>query len=210
LGTGPRAQKPFDLALTEVIENGHHYFVAETGSTEGVEVLRSVPHREPLAAEIDAAERVVAEATRQMGRELNTKGIQELLYRNAEHPQWEAVAARCLGCANCTMVCPTCFCSSVEDTTSLTGDVAERHRVWDSCYTMDFSYIHGGSVRKSGAARYRQWITHKLAAWHDQFGMSGCVGCGRCISWCPVGIDLTEEVAVLRSKAIAGAAGTGE
>jgi ferredoxin len=210
MGTGPRAQKPYDLALTEVIEGGHHYFVAETGSTQGVEVVRSVPHREPLAAEIDAAERLVAEAGRQMGRELNTKGIQELLCRNAEHPQWESVAERCLGCANCTLVCPTCFCSSVEDTTSLTGDVAERHRVWDSCYTMDFSYIHGGSVRKSSAARYRHWITHKLASWHDQFGTSGCVGCGRCITWCPVGIDLTEEVGALRSKAIAGVAGSGE
>ncbi|MCC6145876.1 MAG: 4Fe-4S dicluster domain-containing protein [Candidatus Hydrogenedentes bacterium] len=210
MGTGPRAEKPFDLAVTEVIEGEAHYFCVETGSQQGVDVLRSIPHREPVAREVVASEQVIAAARQQMGREMNTRGIQDLLYRNAEHPQWEGIARRCLGCANCTLVCPTCFCSTVEDVTNLSGDTAERYRVWDSCYTMDFSYIHGGSVRKSGSARYRHWITHKLASWHDQFGVSGCVGCGRCIAWCPVGIDLTEEIAALRSRAIAGAAWTGD
>jgi ferredoxin len=122
-----------------------------------------------------------------------------VLRRQLEHPRWEEIAKRCLACGNCTMVCPTCFCTTVEDTTDLTGRTAERWRRWDSCFTADFSYIHGGSVRRGTAARYRQWLTHKLASWHDQFGESGCVGCGRCITWCPVGIDLTAEVAAFRT-----------
>jgi Fe-S-cluster-containing hydrogenase component 2 len=135
---------------------------------------------------------------------MDTRGIKELLYRNYEHPRWDNVATRCLTCANCTMVCPTCFCTTVEDVTDLSGDHAERWRKWDSCFTMDFSYIHGGSVRATPKSRYRQWLTHKLATWFDQFGSSGCVGCGRCITWCPVAIDLTEEVRAIRDSETAG------
>jgi Fe-S-cluster-containing hydrogenase component 2 len=129
---------------------------------------------------------------------MDTTDIKELLYRNYNHPRWDDVASRCLTCANCTMVCPTCFCSTVEDTTDLTGEHAERWRKWDSCFQVDFSYIVGGSIRASAKSRYRQWMTHKLATWIDQFGSSGCVGCGRCITWCPVAIDITEEVRVIR------------
>jgi Fe-S-cluster-containing hydrogenase component 2 len=133
-----------------------------------------------------------------MGRTLETDGVKELLQGNLNHPRWEQVGERCLACGNCTMVCPTCFCTTVEDESDLTGASAESIRKWDSCFTMDFSYIHGGGVRQTHASRYRQWMTHKLANWIDQFGVSGCVGCGRCITWCPVGIDITEEAAAIR------------
>ena len=135
-----------------------------------------------------------------MGRTLKTDGLRELLAENPGHARWDQVAARCLSCTNCTMVCPTCFCTTVEDTTDLTGTHAERWRRWDSCFTLDFSYIHGGSVRATTRSRYRQWMTHKLSTWIDQFGVSGCVGCGRCIAWCPVGIDITEEAASIRGE----------
>jgi ferredoxin len=134
-----------------------------------------------------------------MGRRLDTTGIQALLGDQPEHPRWDDVATRCLACANCTLVCPTCFCTAVEDVTDLTGDHAERWRRWDSCFTLGFSALHAGSVRATTRARYRQWLTHKLSTWIDQFGASGCVGCGRCITWCPVGIDLTAEVAAIRA-----------
>ena len=131
-------------------------------------------------------------------RSLDTTDIRDLLMNNLEHPRWEQVAERCLSCANCTMVCPTCFCCSVEEVSDLSGDHVLRERTWDSCFTAEHSYMNTGTVRRSTQSRYRQWLTHKLATWIDQFGTSGCVGCGRCITWCPVGIDLTEEVAAIR------------
>jgi ferredoxin len=128
-----------------------------------------------------------------MGRSLNIDNLPEKLYRKFDSPYWQEIAQRCLACANCTMVCPTCFCMNIEDSTSLTGDSAERVRKWDSCFNVDFSYIYGGSIRSSEMSRYRQWLMHKLVYWQEQFGSPGCVGCGRCITWCPVGIDIAEE-----------------
>jgi ferredoxin len=202
--TGPRVSSGFDLALTEILEAEQHYFLAEVGSTRGAAVLRDVPHREAQPEHLASAERIIARTASQMGRSLDTTEIKELLYRNLEHPRWHEVASRCLACGNCTMVCPTCFCTTVSDVTDLTGQHAERWRTWDSCFTLDFSYVHGGSVRTSTQARYRHWLTHKLATWIDQFGTSGCVGCGRCITWCPVAIDLTAEVRAIRESDGAG------
>jgi ferredoxin len=198
MGTGPTAEAGFDLALTEVVGDGGHVFVAEVGSARGAEVLADVPHRPAAAPERDAAHAAHARAATQMGRELDVTDIKAVLYRNYEHPRWDEVAERCLTCGNCTMVCPTCFCTTVEDVTDLDGAHVERHERWDSCFTVDHSHIHGGAVRGSARARYRQWMTHKLATWIDQFGSSGCVGCGRCITWCPVGIDITEEARAIR------------
>lgn len=198
MNTGPKSTSGFDLALTEVLDGEDHYFVVEVGSSQGAEVVSEVYHKKAQAQELATAERILANTAEQMGRHLDTSGIKELLYSNYEHPRWDDVASRCLTCANCTMVCPTCFCTTVEDVTDLTGTQAERWRKWDSCFTMDFSYVHGGSVRATTKDRYRQWMTHKLATWIDQFGTSGCVGCGRCITWCPVAIDITEEVRAIR------------
>jgi len=197
MGTGPRAQDVFDLVLTELVETGAHRFVVEARSERGAEVLAELETSPATEQDLHAAEAAM-EGARQQVRNIDTNGIKELLYQNFEHPRWDNVAARCLTCANCTMVCPTCFCTTVDDVSDVTGDHAERWRHWDSCFTLNFSYIHGGSVRTSGKARYRQWMTHKLASWIDQFGSSGCVGCGRCITWCPVGIDITEEVHAIR------------
>jgi sulfhydrogenase subunit beta (sulfur reductase) len=198
--TGPKATSGFDVALTEVVEADRHYFLAEVGTEVGATVLGEVTHREASEEERAAAEGAVEKCSTQMGRTLDTKEIKELLYRNYENPRWEDVASRCLTCGNCTMVCPTCFCTTVEDYTDLSGQTAERRRRMDVCFTMDFSYIHGGSIRYSPKARYRQWMTHKLATWIDQFGVSGCVGCGRCITWCPVAIDITEEARAIREN----------
>ncbi len=197
MDTGPRARTGFDLVLTEILE-GEHRFLVEAGSERGIVLLEASSARLATRLDQDAAEAALAPVPGQMGKSLQTEGLKDLLYRHYESPHWDQVAKRCLACANCTLVCPTCFCVSVEDATDLTGNEAIRNRRSDSCFTTEFSYIHGGSVRTSTGARYRQWITHKLATWHDQFGSLGCVGCGRCITWCPVGIDITEEVAALR------------
>jgi sulfhydrogenase subunit beta (sulfur reductase) len=199
MNTGPKATEGFDIALTELLEADTHHFLVEIGSEKGAELMADIPHEAAGDEKIALAERIWMQTAQNMGRSLDTSGIKELFYRHYDHPRWEQVASRCLTCANCTMVCPTCFCVTVEDVTDLTGEHAERWRKWDSCFTNEFSYIHGGSVRSSDKARYRQWITHKLASWIDQFGTSGCVGCGRCITWCPVGIDITEEANALRS-----------
>jgi ferredoxin len=200
MNTGPKVEKGFDLALTEIIGEDQHDFLVEAGSDDGRSLVEEIPHRVATSRDIDAAQAVIARAAASMGREMRSDDVHELLLRNLEHPRWDDVASRCLSCANCTMVCPTCFCTTIDDTTDLSGNHAERWRRWDSCFTLDFSYIHGGSVRASVRSRYRQWMTHKLATWFDQFGSSGCVGCGRCITWCPVGIDITEEVRAIRES----------
>jgi len=197
MGTGPKAEQGYDLALTEILD-GEHRFLIEAGSRRGAEILGELPGREPADEDLEAARKAVATAAERMGRSLEATGLRDLLANSLEHPRWDDVAARCLGCTNCTLVCPTCFCSSVEDVTDLAGEQAERYRSWDSCFSLDHSYIHGGSIRPSGRSRYRQWLTHKFGTWHDQFGTSGCVGCGRCITWCPAAIDVTEELAAMR------------
>jgi formate hydrogenlyase subunit 6/NADH:ubiquinone oxidoreductase subunit I len=206
MGTGPVPDKGFDLSLTELMNHDGHRFLVAPGSDRGEKILDELTTRaegdEVLnAARTDRnqAREVGTAAAQRMGRSLDTNGIRDLLYANAEHPQWDDVASRCLACTNCTLVCPTCFCTSVEDVSDLSGRQTERWRVWDSCFTTDFSYLHGGSVRTSVPSRYRQWATHKLASWVDQFGTSGCVGCGRCITWCPAAIDITAEVGAIRS-----------
>ncbi|WP_437283423.1 4Fe-4S dicluster domain-containing protein [Sorangium sp. So ce375] len=288
--TGPRAERGFDLALTELLDDGHRFFV-EVGSDAGASLLARAGASRAGEDDARAAFEVSRRTATQMGRELDTDGIKELFYRNLEHPRWDEVAERCLGCTNCTLACPTCFCSTIEDATDLPVDAgrdlgrdstfagpsvhmgrdsasagpsvhmgrdsasagpsvhmgrdsasagpsvhmgrdsasagpsvhmgrdsasagpspetAERFRRWDSCFSLDHSYLHGGSVRAPLRARYRQWLTHKLATWIDQFGTSGCVGCGRCITWCPVGIDITEEAAAIRAGDGAVADGTG-
>jgi ferredoxin len=203
MGTGPKAQQGFDLALTELDPKGDHRFLLEVGSARGAQVLAEVPQRPANDMDRMAARAVSARTAADMGREMPQVDMRELLMSNLEHPRWDDVAERCLSCGNCTMVCPTCFCTQTEEALDLTGELAGRTRSWTSCFTLDFSYIHGGSVRRSAKSRYRQWLTHKLATWHDQFGTSGCVGCGRCITWCPVGIDLTAEVRAIRDDQVA-------
>ncbi len=205
MGTGPGVAQGYDLALTELIDAGGHRFVVEVGSAAGAAILTALDTIPADQAERVRAADVVAGTATRMGRQLDTAGIRELLADTLEHPRWDEVASRCLGCTNCTLVCPTCFCAQVEDVTDLAGDHAERIRSWDSCFTLDHSHLSAGPVRPTIRGRYRQWLTHKLGTWIDQFGTSGCVGCGRCITWCPVGIDITEEVAALRGPLPAAA-----
>ncbi len=204
MNSGPKAAAGYDLALTEVVDDELHYYLVEIGSERGADVMSALPHHAAGEGEIEAADAILSQVVATMGRSLDTNGLKELLYRSYESPRWDEVAQRCLACGNCTQVCPTCFCTTVEDVTDLTGATASRTRKWDSCFTMDFSYIHGGSIRYSAKSRYRQWLTHKLATWIDQFGSSGCVGCGRCITWCPVGIDITKEAQAIREGSSAG------
>lgn len=196
MNTGPRCSTGFDLALTELRDG----FLIEVGTALGESLVQHVQTSEATAEHLQRGETARAQAEQQISKHMETEGIRDLLLNNLKHPRWEQVAQRCLSCANCTMVCPTCFCSTVSEVTDLQGDHVDRVRRWDSCFNSEFSYTNGGTVRQSIHDRYRQWMTHKLASWHDQFGSSGCVGCGRCVTWCPVGIDITEEVAAIRQS----------
>lgn len=186
-----------DLVLTELDDA----FVIRATSAAGSAVLERLNLNVASSEEVEEARRHVEAAASAMGRTLDVTAIRELLHENQEHPRWGNVADRCLSCTNCTLVCPTCFCSSVEDVTDLSLENAERVRRWDSCFNPEFAKVHGGNFRPSIRGRYRQWLTHKFASWYDQFDVSGCVGCGRCITWCPVGIDVTEEITAIRATA---------
>jgi ferredoxin len=199
-GTGPEIQEGCDIVLTEV-ENG---FLLKVGTKAGDAMVKSLalPPAQQLIVE---ESKQVIDATIQMQTKRiphdNQKTLRDSLMDNLDHPRWEEVAERCLSCGNCTQVCPTCFCHSEFETPSLDGDSSTHQRQWDSCFTQGHSYLAVNFViRDDTSKRYRQWLTHKVATWFDQFDMSGCVGCGRCITWCPVGIDLTEELAAMTGE----------
>ena len=211
MGTGPGCEGTDaapDLVLTEIASGtvADHRFLVRVVSDRGAEVMAAVPTRKATEADRSEREAILSRAAARMGRRLVTEGLPELLLANLDHERWSEVARRCLACGNCTSACPTCFCADVRDTTELSGQVVRRRR-WASCFDREHSYLHGGAVRASTSSRYRQWMTHKLATWWDQFGQSGCVGCGRCITWCPVGIDITEEAAALRGAALPAGGG---
>ncbi|BAU48706.1 cytochrome C [Sulfurifustis variabilis] len=195
MGTGPRVREAFDLALTELDD----CFLVEAGSAAGENVAKQLPLVNAPASDRAAADRAIEGAAKSQVRRLDSDGIYELLFNNLEHPRWDDVASRCLSCANCVMVCPTCFCHKEHDETGLDGAQSAHKRQWDACFTLGHGSVHGARLRPQIRQRYRQWLTHKVASWIPQFGVSGCVGCGRCITWCPTGIDLTEEVAAIRA-----------
>ncbi|MBN1440572.1 MAG: 4Fe-4S dicluster domain-containing protein [Anaerolineales bacterium] len=198
MGTGPKASGGFDLCLTELDE----VFLVEIGTDAGLEMLKGLPLKAADKADVQKAEAGLASAKERMGRTLEIGDLPDLLLKNLEHPEWQAVAARCMSCSSCTLVCPTCFCWDTQDRTSLDGAHTERQRVWDSCFNPGYSHQAGGNTRPTTRSRYRQWLTHKFGSWKEQYGVLGCVGCGRCITWCPVKIDVTEEIAALRKEEV--------
>jgi sulfhydrogenase subunit beta (sulfur reductase) len=197
MGTGPEVTNGFDLALTE-LDDG---FVVRAGTRVGHEMVTRLGLRpasglqQHAAAGVPIAARSAMAAPDHAG--VVTSGLKERLLAQLESPHWETIAERCLACTSCTMVCPTCFCTGTAKTTDLGGEVTTTERHWDSCFTLSFARVAGGNSRPRVQDRYRQWLTHKFATWVDQFGTFGCVGCGRCVTWCPVGIDVREELAVV-------------
>jgi sulfhydrogenase subunit beta (sulfur reductase) len=197
MNTGPEVSKGYDLNLSEIITESEHYFICEAGSQKGVAYLEKLPVEILTNKDMERKQKMIENTSQKMGRHLDTTNIKEKLYQAHDHPHWDKVAERCINCSNCALACPTCFCSRNEEVSDLDQKTATRTKVWDTCFSQEYTNVHDTFVRDSGKSRYRQWLTHKLGSWHDQFDTSGCVGCGLCITWCPVGIDITEEFAAL-------------
>lgn len=198
-GSGPSVNHSFDILMTELASG----FVIKSGSARGESMLERLTLEPAILAQChDAKTRVDAAATMQTKRIPfdNQRKLRDLLFENLGHPRWDEVAERCLSCGNCTSVCPTCFCHSEKDKPSLDNTSTEHQREWDSCFTAGHSELVGRPIRDNTKERYRQWLTHKVGSWFDQFDSSGCVGCGRCMTWCPVGIDITEELAAIAGE----------
>lgn len=201
MGTGPVAVEGYDIAMTELADS----FLLEARTVLGREVVSSLPCSAVSDADILEKNEAIRGCSDSMTKMMRTDDLPGVLYRNLEHERWEETAKTDLECGNCAMVCPTCFCSTTYDlipASAISRGFEEfegsRIRTWDSCFSRNFARVHGGNFRPSRRARYRHWMTHKLAYWIDQFGSPGCVGCGRCITWCPVGIDITRELDEIR------------
>ncbi len=203
MGTGPAARAGYDVLITELVDGHEARYLAEPGSDAGEEFLDALTTEPATEQDRSAARDVIEAAAERITKRLETDGVRDVLFDRLDSPRWEAIGERCLTCGNCTLVCPTCFCTDLVDVGDLSGATTERWRLWDTCFSLEFSHLGPGPHRASPAARYRQWMTHKLAGWLDQFGESGCVGCGRCITWCPVGIDITDEAAAFREEVMA-------
>ncbi len=190
MGTGPflRAGNGCDMLLTDLGEN----YLVEIKTDRAKAVFNVDDIR--LAGE-DAfrlKEENEKAVLRKFRKTIRLDGLDSVLRSRPDHPVWRKTAEdRCLSCTNCVMVCPTCFCYDVIDEISMDRKSVRRLRQWDACQDAKFAEVHGGNFRARRTARLRQFVTHKLDQTF-QYGVYGTVGCGRCITWCPTGIDLTE------------------
>lgn len=201
MGTGPEVTESFDILLSEIGDS----ILIEAGTDRGQELLSRLTMEEATDGDLNEKTERTEACKRAMKKSIRADELPALIYRSFNHPHWADIAGRDLECGNCTQVCPTCFCNSTYDlvrlsqvSRDLSGVSGARVRKWDSCFSRNFARVHGGNFRPSRAARYRHWMSHKLAYTMEQFGLPGCVGCGRCITWCPAGIDITMELEALR------------
>ena len=116
-----------------------------------------------------------------------------------DSPLWKDMSATCLGCGTCTFVCPTCQCYDIKEFN--TGNGVIRYRCWDSCMYSDFTKMAHGNPRLTQAERFRQRFMHKLVYYpENNDGIFGCVGCGRCISKCPISMNIVKVMKTLGGK----------
>lgn len=195
-GDGPFVDDSIDSGADIVLTELQHGFLISTGTDQGEKILLNLSLQDSTKEQLAESESIAANAANQK-RQLPAIDISSQLMKELDNDAWHNIAARCLSCGNCTLVCPTCFCHSENDVAELDGKTSSHYRDWDSCFSQGHSYIHGITIRSETSQRYRQWLTHKFSSWHDQYGRSGCVGCGRCITWCPAGIDVTESITQL-------------
>jgi sulfhydrogenase subunit beta (sulfur reductase) len=157
------------------------YFLVESGS-EGGEKLAG-----QFSSYLKAADERPAERETPGTDNLKTTKIAGL-YAN---PEWETGVKWCLSCAACTTTCPTCYCHEIADTVE-SSDTTKGYRIrnWSSCQLREFSRVSGDLFfREARSERFRFRIYHQIEYYRERYGVTMCVGCGRCISNCPTRID---------------------
>ena len=192
-GDGPAVTSGYDLLLDELDES----FLVWAGSNEGEALIARLGLAAASTDQVEAAAAQQQAASEMQKRRIPEGRLETALEKQRSSPVWDSIAQRCLACGNCTAVCPTCFCHRHTEAPALDATASTHGREWDSCFSEGHSLAHGHPLRRDIAHRYRQWLSHKLGAWHTQYGRSGCTGCGRCITWCPVGIDLTVSISAV-------------
>ncbi|NQV13703.1 MAG: 4Fe-4S dicluster domain-containing protein [Parcubacteria group bacterium] len=124
-----------------------------------------------------------------------TLAIKDQLKNHHDQKIWDELGKKCIECGKCTIACPTCYCFRIDDEAVLTEGEGERTRCWDSCFYREFSEVAGDHVfLENTAQRIHFWYYHKFVRIPEQYGLPGCVGCGRCTRTCPVGIDINETL----------------
>jgi len=141
MGTGPEVTEGYDLSLTE-LDAG---FIVDAGTPAGRAILERLPLRPATAAEQYGVAATVAAVRARIGDPVPTDGIHDRLLAQLDHPRWAQVAERCITCGNCTLACPTCFCTTVTQATDMSGDAALASRSWDSCFSPGFAKVAVGS-----------------------------------------------------------------
>jgi len=205
MNSGPDIKDGFDLAVTEIfIENDEnntsHHFILNADTQKGQNIVDKFQFKEASKEEVNFAKNKVIENKESITNTFNTKNLDKILQDNYNHEIWYKMGEKCTSCSNCTFVCPTCYCTRTVDFTNLDGSMATRISKWDSCFSKDFTRINNKYIRDSLSSRYRHWVMHKFSTWQEQFGTQGCTGCGRCITWCPSGINIVKVIREIQAS----------
>lgn len=183
-GGGPFSKEGLDILLMDI---GDKYIV-QVVTDKGREVLTH-KFTEASREEVRLAEKIKNEAEKRIKSLVEIEGIKEKLDRMFEHPFWNKLSERCLGCGVCTYLCPTCHCFDIAD--EAVNSEGKRVRNWDSCMFPLFTLqTSGHNPRPTGKERMRQRVMHKFNYFVENYKEQACVGCGRCIIDCPVNIDI--------------------
>ena len=199
VGAGPflKAQAGYDMILTDFGED----YLVEIKHSKASELF-TIKGKEAGPDEWRVKSEKEETVLKSFKKVIDIDGLDDLFMKNLDHPVWTTTAdERCLSCSNCVMVCPTCFCYDIVDETSMDLKGVRRIRQLDACQDLRFAEVHAGNFRLRRASRLRQFVIHNLN-YTNQYGVIKTVGCGRCITWCPTKIDLTEMAKEIQRSTI--------
>ena len=192
----------FDLFLTDLGE----YFLVWVGSSRGDDLVRECPKLTDANVGHEDLKKYMQwqkHRSRQFKMDIDLTAMPEIVELSYDSHVWEQEGKKCLSCGACTIVCPTCPCYTVLDEAELVKMEGERVRRWDSCMFREYSMVAGGhNFREARSERLRLRFIHKLQSFVGKFGKPACVGCGRCLDTCPVGIDILSMVKHLQGEEV--------